>query len=51
MIIKMFACMGKLILSIGVVALNDPVVSVYRYRPTENKLLLHHTITTTKDKT
>lgn len=46
----MCACIRNFILRIGVIALNDPVVSVYRYRPTENKLLLHYTITTTKEK-
>ncbi|CAD8080393.1 unnamed protein product [Paramecium sonneborni] len=35
---------------IGVVQHNDPIVSVYRFRPLENKLLLHHTITLSKDK-
>lgn len=36
---------------IGIVQLNDPVVSVFRFRPSENKLLLHYTITMSKDKT
>lgn len=35
---------------IGVIHHNDPIVYIYRYRINENKILLHYTITMSKDK-
>ncbi|CAD8083513.1 unnamed protein product [Paramecium sonneborni] len=35
--------------AIGVIHHNDPVVYIYRYRINDNKILLHHTITMSKD--